>query len=128
MIVGALAAGGPVDKIVFYDFPRLSRLLLDPEERDDVLEACREADDLFVDDLGSGFVKRDGFVLGLLEEIIVDREARAYPMLATTNLAPRAFRDLFGARVYDRLRGEWGAWIHCAGPSLRRKPKMGTRA
>jgi DNA replication protein DnaC len=107
--------------IAFFDFTTLSRLLLDPDEREDTLQACRNADDLLIDDLGAGYTKIGGFVASLFEEIAIHREARDYPLRASTNLTPRAFRATFGDRVYDRLRGEWGRWIRCGGASMRKK-------
>ena len=57
--------------------------------------------------------------MSLLEELIIHREAHLYPLLATTNLSPNQFRNLFGNRVFDRLKGEWGVWINVDRPSFR---------
>jgi DNA replication protein DnaC len=96
-------------------------LLLDEDERDETLEALCEADELLLDDLGAGFTKPSGFVVSLLEEALIHREAHRYPCLMTTNLDPKKFRTLFGERVFDRLRGEWGVWLNIDRPSLRTK-------
>jgi DNA replication protein DnaC len=109
------------DQIHFFPFPKLIGLLLNAELRDDTMEACINADELIIDDWGSSYVKRDGFAQGIIEEIVVHREAHEMAMLASTNLSPKDFRQMFGERVYDRLRGRWGAWIRCAGSSLRGK-------
>ena len=109
------------DVIQIYTFPQLSRLLLDEDERDDTLEACCEADELLLDDLGAGYTKAAGFVVSLVEEIVIHREARLYPILATTNLEPKRFRSLFGDRVFDRLKSEWGCWLNVDRPSFRTK-------
>jgi DNA replication protein DnaC len=114
--------GGEVDVLKFFTFPTLITALLDPVRRDSTLEACCESDDLLIDDLGSSYLRRDGMARGLIEQVFVHREAHDYPMLCSTNLRPGQFRELFGDRVYDRLRGEWGAWVNVDGPSLRRKP------
>jgi hypothetical protein len=39
----------------------------------------------------------------------------------STNLDPKRFRALFGERLFDRLRGEWGVWVNVDRPSLRTK-------
>jgi DNA replication protein DnaC len=111
------------DSSVFYTFPDLVTLLLDPETRAETIERCRAADEIIVDDWGSTYVKSDGMVHGLLEELVIHREANDYPMVITTNLAPRAFLKRFGPRIYDRIRGSWGAWLDVRGPSLRGKAK-----
>ncbi len=111
----------PATKIAFYEFPRLSQLLLDREQCPATLEACREADVLIIDDLGAGFTKHGGFVASCVEEIFIHREAHQYPVVAATNLTPLRFRQLFGERIYDRIRGEWGSWLNVDGPSLRQK-------
>jgi len=112
-----------ISVLKFYTFPTLISFLLDPSRRQETLEACIQADELLIDDVGSSYLRRDGMAVGLLEEIIIRREADEAPMLCTTNLPPKKFRELFGDRCYDRLRGEWGAWIDVGGPSLRRKPE-----
>lgn len=120
-IAVAVALGGGMDETAFFSFPELSRLLLDRERLKATMEACCESDVLILDDLGSGHTKAGGFVVSCVEEFIVHREACRYQLLMSTNLAPRSFRTMFGARVFDRLRGPWGAWINVDGPSLRRK-------
>jgi DNA replication protein DnaC len=114
-------ANGPLDRLTFFTFPALSKALLDPLRRDQTLEACCESDDLVLDDLGSGYTKSAGLVVGLLEEVFVHREGSQYPVLFSTNLKPSAFRALFGDRVYDRLAGPWGSWHDVSGPSFRSK-------
>lgn len=109
------------DNIRFLAFPTLSRLLLDEDERDETLEACCEADELILDDLGAGYTKAGGFVVSCVEEIVIAREAALAPLLAATNLKPQRFRALFGDRIYDRVRGSWGVWIDVNRPSLRTK-------
>jgi hypothetical protein len=113
------------DVIVFHPFGKLVTALLDQEQRDEVLETASKADELIIDDAGSSYLKRDGMAAGLIEELIIERESHERPLLMSTNLAPKAFREMFGDRVYDRLRGTWGAWVRCAGPSLRGKRKGG---
>ena len=121
--------GGGENVVKFYRFPNLVTALLDNDERDETLEACCcQENELIIDDLGSSYVKRDGLVVGLIEEIIVTREGQQTAMLASTNLSPRQFRATFGDRVYDRLRGPWGAWINVDRPSMRCKPKPGRQA
>ena len=110
------------NEIRFYSFPELSTLLLDPDERNDTLRALREADELILDDVGAGHLPaKGGFVVACFEDMIVHREEHHYPVLMSTNLSPQRFRQVFGERVYDRLKGPWGAWISVDGPSLRRK-------
>ena len=114
------------DVITFLDFPRLSALLLDrehPARVAETMEACRESDVLFLDDVGSGYTKGSGFVVGCFEEIVCHREQRLYPMVMSTNLGPKEFRTMFGARVYSRLAGSWGCWVVVDGPDLRRRKR-----
>jgi len=118
------ARGNGIEEIHFYPFPRLVTLLLNNTERAATLERACEADDLIVDDWGSTYVKRDGMVAGLIEEIVIHREARQYSMVASTNLVPKEFRKAFGERIYDRWAGRWGSWIRVHGPSLRRKREV----
>ena len=105
------------------EFTALSERLLDRAQAHAVLAACRSATVLLLDDLGAGFVKPGGFVTACIEDLVVHREARELGCCITTNLVPSAFARLFGARVFDRLRGEWGAWFDVSGPSLRRKER-----
>ena len=114
------------DVIRLYSWPELVRLFLEKDERAETLEACREADELLIDDLGAGYTKAAGFAVSLLEEVIIHREAHLYPLLGTTNLTPKQFRSLFGNRVFDRLKGEWGVWVDVHRPSFR--TKKGPRA
>lgn len=111
-----------IPAIAFYDFPGWSRKILDRNERDDAFEACLAADELLIDDLGSGHVKSGGFLVAMFEDVTIHREARGLPLLATTNLEAPHFRRVFGARIYDRIRGGWARWLSVDGPSLRGKP------
>jgi hypothetical protein len=106
------------DTIAFYAFPQLVTLLLG-DDRAATLERCCTADELIIDDWGSTYVKQGGMVAGMLEEFVIAREAHAFTMLASTNLSPSRFRKRFGERIYDRLRGSWGAWLNVHTPSLR---------
>ncbi len=121
LIIDAVRSGGEaaVD-VVFFDFPALGKALLDPDERDEALETCRDAGDLLIDDVGSGFTKADGFVVSMFEQIVIEREANMQPLVISTNLDPNRFAKLFGPRVLDRLGGEWGMWLDVDGPSFRR--------
>lgn len=139
-LVRALIEEGSCEQIASYTFGGFARRTLNGDHPmstleadlyDDgavggktaTLEAARESDYLVFDDVGSGYTKRDGFVVEMFEEIVIHREAALYPMLITTNCPPAEFRSKFGDRVFDRLRGSWGAWIDVDGPSLRRKIK-----
>jgi len=122
-LIGEAKNGVGSDLTLFLPFPKLVSDLLDSEARALTLERCCDADDLIVDDWGATYVKPEGMVYGLLEEIIIDREADEMPMLIATNLSPKKFRKAFGERIYDRLRGEWGSWINVDAPTLRRKPE-----
>jgi DNA replication protein DnaC len=114
------------DDVRFYAGGQLITLLLGPT-RDETLQAAIEADELVIDDLGVSYLKRDGLVVGLLEQLIIEREGSESPLLLSTNLPPQQFRAVFGERVYDRLAGAWGAWIDVRGPSLRGKPGSSRR-
>jgi hypothetical protein len=110
--------GHGCDQICFFEFGDLISRLLGPERRV-TLEAIRECDVAFIDDVGASYMPP--LALGLFEEIVLYREARYYSMLVTTNLSPETFKRTFGARVYDRWRGS-GCWFDVGdGPSLRTK-------
>jgi len=106
----------------YWAWPDLCRVILgDPDEREDVLDECRQVPVLLIDDIGSSYVKPGGFIQGCAEELLVEREAERRPALLSTNLSPKAFGAAFGARVLDRLRGQQGRWLRLPGGSLRRK-------
>jgi hypothetical protein len=118
---GPLIFGSKAEKIVFVPYPRLIGLLLNRDERDATIDACLEASRLIWDDMGSSYTKAGGMAAGLIEEIVVYREGQEFELLASTNLTKQEFRSMFGDRVYDRLRGDWGTWQNVDGPSLRKK-------
>jgi len=101
-----------------YEFgPTLLRHLSGFSTRDQAFERCERARLLVIDDLPChGDEDR---AAGLLEELLVVREAEQRPTVITSNVAPQRLDTLLGDRVRDRLRA-WGTVEAVAGPSLRR--------
>jgi DNA replication protein DnaC len=105
---------------VYFSMAALARALLS-DHRDAALASCLEADLLVVDDVGGAtYVKENGLVESMFEELLVAREGDQLATVITTNLVLAAFTELAGDRVADRLR-EWGIWCSLPGRSLRRK-------
>jgi len=91
--------------------------------RDQAFERCARARLLVVDDLPChGDEDR---AAGLLEELLVIREAERRATVITSNVAPQQLDTLLGDRVGDRLRS-WGSVKAVAGASLRRAPEAMT--
>jgi DNA replication protein DnaC len=109
----------PASPSYFY-FPLLCRRLLTPATRDAMLADALAPHCVVFDDVGIEYVKPDGLLASLVDEIIGTREAEHCPLILTTNLAPPALRAHLGERVWDRLQGQaWGR-IHVAGGPSRR--------
>jgi hypothetical protein len=101
-------------------FPALCRRLLDFDTRDLALAHACAPHCVVFDDVGVEYVKADGLLASLIDEIISQREGTSYPTLLTTNLPPDDLRRHLGERVWDRLQGAaWGQLYVCAGPSRR---------
>jgi hypothetical protein len=109
--------------IALYSMGQLVRALIDSEESDEAFERCIEADVLYLDDVGSAYLKDGGVAETLFEEIICSREADEAPMFATTNLTLPRLAEVLGDRIADRIRGPWAEWIALPGASLRRKAR-----
>ena len=77
-----------------------------------------EASRLVIDDLGEEFNDTKGNFLAVLDETISDRVANERPTVITTNLDVDKFRDRYGRRITDRIRGD-GRWVAFAGESMR---------
>lgn len=69
---------------------------------EDVLEKCKSARFLVLDEFGSMTGSRDE--LPALYEIINHRHGEQLPMVLTTNIAFDQFSEVFGDKIADRLR------------------------
>ena len=110
------------ESFVFYPMRKLVRALIS-EESDQVLESCLEATCLYIDDVGSAYLKDGGLGESLFEEIVCSREADEKPMICTTNLTLPRLAEVLGDRIADRIRGPWAEWVALPGDSLRRKAR-----
>lgn len=91
----------------------------------DYADLCRfkEASALVIDDMGCEFVDTRGRYWSTLNGIIDERREWRRPTCLTTNITDkRQFAERYGGGLADRLC-DGGAWIVCAGNSLRRTKK-----
>ena len=86
------------------------------EDMDRLLRAAY----LVVDDLGAEYADKNGFLLGLLDELFDVRYSRKLPVVFTTNMDVGKFKERYGSRICERVR-EVGRWIDVSIPSLRKK-------
>lgn len=113
-------------RCAFFTMATLARGFI-REDSDEILDRAIKADLLLIDDVGASYMKNGGVAETLFEELIVTREAQESQTILTTNLTAEQFREAFGDRVADRIRGEWGVWRSLPGASLRHKPKRPER-
>ena len=98
-------------------FARISRY--DKEKT----SAWESAGTLVLDDLGAEYADSKGNFLADLDELIDWYYADRRPLIITTNLDIKSFRERYGGesgRISSRIR-EAGAWAECGGTDLRRK-------
>ena len=86
---------------------------------EDSMSELLTTDRLVVDDLGGEYLDKNGFYMGLLDELVNEREANKRATIFTTNLNAKAFRDRYGERIYDRIK-EGGRFIACGNVSMRK--------
>jgi len=86
---------------------------------EDSMSELLTTDHLVVDDLGGEYLDKNGFYIGLLDELVNEREANKRPTIFTTNLNAKAFHDRYGERIYDRIK-EGGRFIACGTSSMRK--------
>ncbi len=115
---GVLRVSG--EDIRFFDVRELTRRLMDPLKREEALDAALSTFTIVLDDLGSAYTRADGFLEGLLEQIMITREGQEGLTIVTSNLTRRQLEDAVGLRVADRLAGPWGSVHELPGESLRR--------
>lgn len=89
-----------------YDNAAMDRLLL--------------ASKLVIDDLGEEFNDTKGNFLAVLDETVSDRISNRRPTVITTNLDVAKFRERYGERITDRIKGA-GRWVAFTGDSFRGK-------
>ncbi len=119
------AAGAGSRKFIY--FPSLIGALLDSEQRKGALAAAKETWLVVFDEIGGGYVKKDGLVAPLFEEIIFWRHGEFRPTIFTSNLTDKEFADSLSDRVIDRLR-EWGPVYNVTDRSLRIPYQQSKRA
>ena len=96
----------------------LARRLTDYHQVDETMEIMTHTRLLVIDDLGD----LEPRALGLIEEVLIVRQAEFRPVVITTNLTPQRLAEQFSDRINDRLRA-WGQVVRCTGASLRKGPK-----
>ena len=110
------------NELAFFDVRALSRALMDPARRDETLARALETQTIVLDDVGAAYVKQDGFLESLLEEVFIVREAKPVETIFTTNLTHPQIEGVMGHRVADRLAGRWASVVELRGEkSLRRE-------
>jgi len=118
--VGILRSARAED-FAFYDIRTLSRALMNPQTRDAALERALSTYRLMLDDVGSTYLKVDGFLESLFEEILIHREQTPCETIITSNLTISQLASVVGLRVADRLAGGWAVLHELPGESLRRR-------
>ncbi len=78
------------------------------------------AEALVLDDLGTEYADTKGNYIVDLDELVDTFYGDRRPLLITTNLDDKAFKDRYGARIIDRIR-ECGSFAWIASASMRRK-------
>jgi DNA replication protein DnaC len=112
---------GPVSDPLYLEVGEFVRDLLRwdrAERRQHPLDVAIEACFLALDDVGVGFLKKDGFAAASLEELLHSRHAAELPTIIVSNWSPKELARHLSARTVDRLK-EWGNIIELDGPSLR---------
>ncbi|GEM_PF-5618211 len=74
--------------------------------------------ELVIDDAGTEPLFESGAGASTFDQIIVARIGNLLPTVITTNSTPKTFRERYGDRVADRIKGH-GRFVSTAGPSLR---------
>jgi DNA replication protein DnaC len=98
----------------FIYFPALCAAIMGREREQ--LDVAKRTGLVVLDDLGTEYVKRGGFVEAVLDEIVWQREAEQLPTVVTTNLTAAQLGERFSDRILNRLRGEWGVLRNVGGP------------
>lgn len=75
---------------------------------------------LVLDDIGVEYMDKKGFLFSYLDGLLTARHAAELPTVITTNLSAEVFKERYGERIADRIRGN-GRFIKVSGTSLRRK-------
>jgi DNA replication protein DnaC len=111
------------EEIVWWHVADLVRAFHDPERQAEVFDQARSVAVLVLDDFGSSYLKTGGFAAGLLEELVIAREAGdpSSTTLITSNFTTEKFRAAVGDRAFDRITGSWGRLHEVGGPSLRKR-------
>lgn len=88
------------------------------DDESDLLNACKGADVLALDDLGSE--RATGWAQDRLYEIINARYNERRPTILTTNTGPEELEEHLGPRILARVNGM--AWVYrILGPNLRER-------
>ncbi len=112
------AAGRGSRKFIY--FPGFVGALLDPGQRKAALQEAKDTWLVVIDEIGLAYVKKDGLVLPLLEEIIFVRHGEYRPTVITSNLTNSEFKTSLSDRIIDRLK-EWGPVFNITDPSFRQR-------
>lgn len=79
---------------------------------------CSHPGPIVLDDLGSEYSDKAGFMQVMIDSLVDARYSEYRPLLITTNLTAKSFRERYGERVTDRLR-EGGAFFEFREKSMR---------
>jgi DNA replication protein DnaC len=75
---------------------------------------------LVIDDLGNEYLDQKGSFASLLDGLINERYSNERGTVIATNLSAEEFKQRYGERIADRIRGA-GRFVSINEPSLRRK-------
>lgn len=93
----------------------LGRMGFDEKER---LQGLYQARLLVLDDLGREYAGGKGWLQSAIEDLLTTRYDGKRRTIVTTNLSAQTFKERYGERVADRIRGR-GRFVVLGGPSLR---------
>ncbi len=85
-------------------------------------DAYDVADDhfLIIDDLGREHFTDSGFGIAEWDRLFDNRYSKKLPTVITTNLTPDELKEIYGERIYDRLK-QCATWCQFGNASLRTK-------
>jgi len=73
---------------------------------------------LIIDDLGREYFTDSGFGIAEWDRLFDNRYSKKLPTIITTNLKPSELKEVYGDRIYDRLK-QCAVWCQFKGDSLR---------
>jgi DNA replication protein DnaC len=86
---------------------------------EEAMGALLTTERLVIDDLGGEYLDKNGFYMGLLDEIVNERQGNKQATVLTTNLNLEKFHERYGERIYDRIK-QGGRFVACGNVSMRK--------